>query len=846
MDDSPLPFDPHPPELLDAYLAVMQRRAPGSLPATALRTRSLAARALLARAAAGAHASVDGLLAAARAGRSVPFTRNQIRPQALCDLARVVALQGILATDTSDGLALYDLVLGLFGPDDIPQDHQGIHAQLAYSLGDWARAAALCERYRQMPERVRRHLQLDLTNPFAHEGSGSEADWLASFRRLLPTPQPTLTGDTELAPFDRLTSVLPGSAGGDELVSVIVTSYRPDVGLITAVRSLVEQSWENLEILLIDDASPPEYDKLLEACLAIDDRIRLIKLSSNAGTYVARNAGLDAASGQIVTTHDYDDWSHPHRIAHQVEPLLRDPSLVATISYGLKVTHNFVITQPGRDPRVANTSSMMLRRNVVVPRVGYFDSVRKAADSEYLSRIGASFGETAIHRLNGDIYALLRQTPESLSRSEFGAGWIHPARAAYRSAYGLWHEQIRAETAEPYLPNRPVGRPFPAPAHLRIAPAETTATERFDVIFAGEWRAYGGPQKSMLEEIRALTRCGAKVGIMQLEAYRFMTKHRKPLCRQVQELVNNGTVRQVLLTDRVEVSLLVIRYPPVLQFAANQQSCVRPKRLVILANQAPHELDGSDVRYSPATCTETAKQMFSVDPLWCPQGPLVRDMLEPALSSAELADFDIPGIIDLTEWCVPRSGFRSDRPVIGRHSRDNWTKWPGSRAALLHAYPASPDVDVRVMGGADAVRAVLNARDLPPNWLVYDYDEVTVHSFLHQIDFFVYFPHPDMVEAFGRAVLEALAAGCVVILPPHFSRTFGEAAVYCAPDDVMSIVRAYYADRELYLAQTRRARAWVEAKHSYDAYLELVAGLIGSPGWTPGGDRGSADGCRVG
>ena len=72
------------------------------------------------------------------------------------------------------------------------------------------------------------------------------------------------------------------------------------------------------------------------------------------------------------------------------------------------------------------------------------------------------------------------------------------------------------------------------------------------------------------------------------------------------------------------------------------------------------------------------------------------------------------------------------------------------------------------MGGAKSAQALLAKPELPANWLVYDYDEVSVRSFLFQIDFYVYFPHPRMIEAFGRAILEALASGCVVILP-HIS-----------------------------------------------------------------------------
>src|SRR5690625_926672 len=61
-----------------------------------------------------------------------------------------------------------------------------------------------------------------------------------------------------------------------------------------------------------------------------------------------------------------------------------------------------------------------------------------------------------------------------------------------------------------------------------------------DIVLAGDWTRFGGPQKSMLEEINALLKHGFTVGIMSLEAGRFMENIPRPLCEAVQELINNG------------------------------------------------------------------------------------------------------------------------------------------------------------------------------------------------------------------------------------------------------------------------------------------------------------------
>jgi glycosyltransferase involved in cell wall biosynthesis len=86
---------------------------------------------------------------------------------------------------------------------------------------------------------------------------------------------------------------------------------------------------------------------VLRAAAALGDRIRLVKLAVNAGTYAARNAGLEAAGGEFAAFQDSDDWSHPRRLELQVRPMLEDRRLVATTSDGLAVTDQLMLSRPG-------------------------------------------------------------------------------------------------------------------------------------------------------------------------------------------------------------------------------------------------------------------------------------------------------------------------------------------------------------------------------------------------------------------------------------------------------------------------------------------------------------------
>lgn len=94
------------------------------------------------------------------------------------------------------------------------------------------------------------------------------------------------------------------------LLSVIVPVYGVEKYLDRCVRSLVLQSYKNLEIILVDDGSPDGCPALCDAWARKDERIRVIH-QPNAGLSGARNSGLNAASGAYLTFVDGDDHIAP-------------------------------------------------------------------------------------------------------------------------------------------------------------------------------------------------------------------------------------------------------------------------------------------------------------------------------------------------------------------------------------------------------------------------------------------------------------------------------------------------------------------------------------------------------
>ena len=92
-----------------------------------------------------------------------------------------------------------------------------------------------------------------------------------------------------------------------DLISVIVPVYKVEAYLDRCVQSIVDQTYKNLEIILVDDGSPDNCPVLCDAWEKRDSRIRVIH-KQNGGLSDARNAGIAMATGEYISFVDSDDW----------------------------------------------------------------------------------------------------------------------------------------------------------------------------------------------------------------------------------------------------------------------------------------------------------------------------------------------------------------------------------------------------------------------------------------------------------------------------------------------------------------------------------------------------------
>ncbi|TPE48397.1 glycosyltransferase [Amaricoccus solimangrovi] len=625
-------------------------------------------------------------------------------------------------------------------------------------------------------------------------------------------------------------------------VSVIMPAHRAETTIGFALESLLAQSWPDLEIIVVDDASPDGTAAVAEAIARRDPRITVIRQETNRGGYAARNRGWRAATGDFITTHDADDWSHPEKIALQMRYLRDHPEAPVCFSDWVRATPELGFGWLFRAwSRFAGKSmSSILIPRPLMEQLGGWDVVRVGGDTEILRRIQTIAGDPGLspQAMKGVPLAFALHAGTSLTRQSAThvRTMLYGARREYAEASDHWRRARWGAGADPAAlrmdpaagPETP--RPFPAPPAVLGRPGET---REFDLLVVTDFAMKGGSFVSTFNTIRAAVAAGMRVGVFHWRRYDLDMA--KPLDPRLRDLVQAGGVTVVSAGETARARTLVFGYPVILADVPDPLPAISCDEVIVVVNQmAARLLDGGDPQYDPAELRATLAGLFGTEGIWAPiSGLVARLMRADPRYPAPSDEIWIP-LIETGAWCdkPPRwRGAGGALPVLGRHARDAYTKWPSDPEALRAAYCAGKPCVIELMGGANRARDVIGA--FPSNWVVHPFDTMDSHAFLDRLDFFLHYPHETYIEEFGRAVLEALARGLPAVLPPVFRETFGEAAVYAEPGEVWARVAALWADEAAYLAQAARGQAFVHAHSDWERFPARLAATLGRETETP-------------
>ena len=106
-------------------------------------------------------------------------------------------------------------------------------------------------------------------------------------------------------------------------ISVIMAAYNSADTLKVSINSVLNQTYKNLEFLILDDASEDNTYEILEQYKILDSRIKIFKNSKNTGLTKSLNFLLQEAKGKFIARQDADDISHPERFKTQIDFMIK-------------------------------------------------------------------------------------------------------------------------------------------------------------------------------------------------------------------------------------------------------------------------------------------------------------------------------------------------------------------------------------------------------------------------------------------------------------------------------------------------------------------------------------------
>ncbi|MDM7458188.1 MAG: glycosyltransferase [Paracoccus sp. (in: a-proteobacteria)] len=251
--------------------------------------------------------------------------------------------------------------------------------------------------------------------------------------------------------------------------------------VVAAARSILNQTWRNLELLIVDDFSEDRTWEKLQLLAAEDSRVKIFRNKINVGPYVSKNIMLSVARGAWITGHDADDWAHPQRLEQHMRALQQFPTPPRA-----SVTNKIRLEADGIMDRFAPISnysidgaarlatiSCTFEEQFLRKELGGWDNVRFGADSELIARAQTLIKDEF---RNFPLISMLCMNYEGslTNNASYGVDRVagpSPSRVAYTKSYTSWHKEILAghgrNNALRFPPDSDT-RTFPAPENALV------------------------------------------------------------------------------------------------------------------------------------------------------------------------------------------------------------------------------------------------------------------------------------------------------------------------------------------------------------------------------------------
>jgi len=241
-------------------------------------------------------------------------------------------------------------------------------------------------------------------------------------------------------------------------VSVIMTNYNCEDLVERAMQSVLSQTYQNVELLVIDDCSSDSSLEIITRVANSDSRVRVFRNIERRGTYWSKNSVLSKTTGSYITMIDSDDYDVPTRLEKQLAKF-SDPDIVCvTCLNDRKISEKSDVSE-----KISLGYPSMMFKYSVFSELGYYDSTKFGADSEFYDRVIAVYGRSRI--------ATVKEVLQICPRRTSGLTGVIPENSAprleYLKSYSTWHKS----TTDLYLEFPQKTRKFKIP---KLAEVEYT------------------------------------------------------------------------------------------------------------------------------------------------------------------------------------------------------------------------------------------------------------------------------------------------------------------------------------------------------------------------------------
>lgn len=406
-------------------------------------------------------------------------------------------------------------------------------------------------------------------------------------------------------------------------VTVVVPAYNVAATIGKAVESLVNQTWGNLEIVIVDDCSTDGSWDAMKALAKKNEAIVPIvpiRLERNSGAYIARNRGLEVASGELIMTHDGDDWSHPQQIETQVRGMSGRPDVLGSRSNWARTTHDLRFRSVWRMEETLiqmNWSSFMFRRGVL-EKLGGWDRVRACGDFEFFRRAQAVFGAKAFSIEKPDVplaMGLVSDTSLTSSSATHLSTVTFGVRRDYQDA-ALWWHQSRSNKKDMALDPDQEERPFPAPPSFL---PDRPSRPEYDVLVALDTNGKGTSYLSTMRFIRRCIREKKRLAIFHWADF----SSNAPVDGAFWDLANKQVLDIISSGERIIAEMVLIGDPKVVQYPIDRPPSVAFKRLFVNETIAAKIPQTSRPAVDVKLAKEVLAKIFGSPGTWIPGARLL-------------------------------------------------------------------------------------------------------------------------------------------------------------------------------------------------------------------------------